>query len=79
MPEPVPSLKTSPSGQPCSLGTPPMHRKNCRQSRGCACLVKVPCAVPSGHTNSSFSSMIIELLAQSETSLIQRQPWETWS
>ena len=56
-----------------------MQRKNCLQSSGWACLVKVPWAVPSGHTNSSFSSMTMELLAQSETSLIHRQPWLTWS
>lgn len=75
----LPELKTSPSGQPCSLGTPPIQRKNCLQSKGWACLVKVPCAVPSGHENSSFSSIRMELLAQSETSLIHRQPWLTWS
>merc|ERR1719206_1281587 len=41
-PDPDPALKTSPRGQPCSLGTPLMQRKYCLQSAGWACLVNVP-------------------------------------
>ena len=74
----LPELKTSPSGQPCSLGTPPIQRKNCLQSRGWGCLVKAPAGVSAGQTNSSVSSMGMVLKLQSGTSLIQRQVWDSW-
>ena len=73
----LPASNTSPRGHPCSLGMPPMQRKNCLQSRGWGCLVNAPAAVSVGHTNSSVSSIGMELKLHSGTSLIQRQVWPT--
>lgn len=74
-----PSSKTSPKGHPCSLGMPPIQRKNCLQSKGFTCLVKAPAGESKGQLNSSVSSIGIVLKLQSGTSLIHKQVWLVWS